>query len=295
MDWKTLRFDWNRARAFLVTAEEGSFSAAARALDLTQPTVGRQVAALEEELGVLLFERVGNGLELTQAGLALLEHTRHMGEAATSLSLAATGRSSSLQGVISITSSAAIAAFILPGVVARLRQNHPGIEVELVVSNEIRDLRRREADIAVRHVRPKDASLIAQFVREGRASLYASPSYLAGVSPNALDPAARLDLFAFDQGEEMLDALKRLGLEADRARFPIRSDDHLVQWEMCKRGLGACFMLAEVGDAEPLVERVWEHASIPLPIWVVCHQELRHSRRLRVVFDLLKAHLARST
>ena len=82
MDWRSVRFDWNRARAFLVTAEEGSLSAAARALGMAQPTLGRQVEALQDELGVVLFERTGRGLELTPSGLELLEHVRTMGEAA---------------------------------------------------------------------------------------------------------------------------------------------------------------------------------------------------------------------
>ncbi|MBL8946789.1 MAG: LysR family transcriptional regulator, partial [Myxococcales bacterium] len=82
MDWRSVRFDWNRARAFLLTAEEGSFSAAGRALGIAQPTIGRQVAALEEELGVTLFERVGSALVLTAAGLDLVEHVRAMGNAA---------------------------------------------------------------------------------------------------------------------------------------------------------------------------------------------------------------------
>src|SRR3954452_10646954 len=103
MDWRSVRFDWNRARAFLVTAEEGSLSAAARALGMTQPTLGRQVTALEEELGVLLFERVGRGLTLTTGGMDLLEHVRTMGEAANHVSLAASGQSQSIEGTICIT------------------------------------------------------------------------------------------------------------------------------------------------------------------------------------------------
>ncbi len=132
MDWRTVRFDWNRARAFLVTAEEGSFSAAARALQVAQPTVGRQVAGLEEELGVVLFERVGNTLELTPAGTELLEHVRAMGDAATRASLAATGQSADIEGTVSITASELIAAYLLPPVVARVRAAHPSIEVEIV-------------------------------------------------------------------------------------------------------------------------------------------------------------------
>ena len=121
MDWASVGFDWNRARAFLVTAEEGSFSAAGRALGTSQPTVGRQVAALEEQLGVTLFERVGTRLELTQTGVDLLDHVRSMVDAATRISLTATGQSSSIAGTVSITASEAIAAYLLPPILAALR------------------------------------------------------------------------------------------------------------------------------------------------------------------------------
>ena len=164
-----MNFDWNRARAFLVTAEEGSFSAAARALSSTQPTVGRQVAALEQELGVTLFERIGTRLELTVSGLDLLEHVRAMGAAANQTSLAATGRSESVEGTVCITASEAITAFLLPPILQGLRLEHPGISLELIASNEVRDLQRREADIAVRNFAPKRPDLIARKVGESTA------------------------------------------------------------------------------------------------------------------------------
>src|SRR5258707_11605252 len=144
MDWRSLNFDWNRARAFLVTAEEGSLSAAARALGMAQPTLGRQVDALEEELGVVLFERVGRGLTLTPGGVDLLEHVRAMGDAANRMSLAAAGQSQEIEGTISIAASEVYAAMLLPPILLRLRREHPGIQIEIVASTRASDLRRRE-------------------------------------------------------------------------------------------------------------------------------------------------------
>ena len=132
MDWRRVSFDWNRARAFLVTAEEGSFSAAARALGIAQPTIGRQVAGLEAELEVTLFERVGRGLVLTPTGVELVEHVRAMGESATHVSRIAAGQSASLDGTICITASDVIATYLLPPIIARIRAAHPGIDVEIV-------------------------------------------------------------------------------------------------------------------------------------------------------------------
>jgi DNA-binding transcriptional LysR family regulator len=293
MDWRSVRFDWNRARAFLVTAEEGSFSAAARALDMAQPTVGRQVAALEQELGVTLFERVGTSLELTPAGLDVAEHVRAMGEAATRISLAATGQATSVEGTVSITASEVIAAFLLPPILARLRVDHPGIELEIVASNQPRDLHRREADIAIRNFRTSQPDLVARKIRDARAHLYASPEYLeriGGVSSK--EDLGRAELFAFDRTQVMIDGMAAMGLEVGRRQFPIVSENHLVQWELCKRGVGMCFMMAEVGDAEPRVQRVLpEVVQLPIPIWLVCHRELRTSRRIRLVFERIAEEL----
>jgi DNA-binding transcriptional LysR family regulator len=293
MDWNAVTFDWNRARAFLVTAEEGSLSAAARALGLTQPTLGRQVAALEGELGVTLFERVGARLELTATGVELVEHARAMGAAAMRVSLAAAGQSASVEGTVSITASEVITAFLLPPVVARLRAEQPGIELELVASNELRDLQRREADIAVRNVQPTQPDLIARKLGDATGHFYASPAYIARVGP--FDTAAdlkRAELFAFDRTTLMVDALNAMGLEVTRAQFPVMCASHLVQWELCKRGLGVCVIMDNIAAAEPGVQRILpDLPSLPVPMWLVCHRELHTSRRIRIVFDALVEQL----
>lgn len=154
--------DWNHLRAFLATVESGSLSAAARSLGLTQPTLGRQVAALEQELGVLLFERLGRSLVPTLAGRELFESARSMGEAASRLSIIASGQSQSIEGLVRITASDIVAAHILPPILKRLNEVAPGIVVDVVADNDVRDLMRREADIAIRHVRPEQPDLIAR-------------------------------------------------------------------------------------------------------------------------------------
>lgn len=295
MDGRSLNFDWNRARAFLVTAEEGSFSAAARALSSTQPTIGRQVSALEDELGVTLFERVGGQLELTDSGLDLLEHVKVMGAAANRTSLAAAGQSDSVEGPVCITASEAISAFILPPILKKIRNDHPGITLELVVSNEARDLHRREADIAIRNFRPKQPDLIARKVRDSTAHFFAAPSYIEQVgSLTSNDDLLRAEILAFDHGSIMIDGFKSfLGVDISEKQFSIVTNNHLVQWELCKQGAGVCIMMDEVGANEPNVVRVFpDLPSFPVPIWLVCHRELRTSRRFRLVFDSLASGLA---
>ncbi len=293
MDWRSVKFDWNRARAFLVTAEEGSLSAAARALGMTQPTLGRQVTALEEELGVALFERVGRGLELTPSGLELVEHVRSMGEAATRVSLTASGQSQSIEGTVCITATEVTSAFILPPIIARLRRAEPGIVVEVVATNSVRDLRRREADIALRSLRPSDPDLIARKLRDDTARLYASESYLSRVGDlRSLEDLSRAEFVGFEDNEPFLKGLNALGMSLTARNFPILCGNHLVQWELVKQGAGIGVMLTRIGDAEPLVRCAapWLE-TFSFETWLVSHRELRTSRRVRLVYDWLTEEL----
>ena len=296
MDWRTVRFDWNRARAFLVTAEEGSLSAAARALGLTQPTLGRQVEALEKELGVVLFERTGRGLTLTKGGLDLLEHVRPMGLAANGVSLAASGQSQTIEGAICITTSEVIAAFLLPPILAELRRLHPGVEVKVVATNAIRDLRRREADIAIRSGKPSDPALIATRLRDTPARLYATRDYLRSIgNPTQPRDLSRAAFIGFTDDDRFMLGMNALGFDLGPKNFPLHTESHLVLWELVKSGLGVGVILEEVGDAEPMVERVLPSMDpIPVPMWLVSHREVHTSRRVRVVFDLIGEHLGPS-
>ena len=294
MDWRSVDFDWNRARAFLVTAEEGSLSAAARALGMTQPTLGRQVTALETELGVALFERGGRGLELTPSGLDLLEHVRAMGDAASRFSLTASGQSTSVEGSICITATEVGAAFVLPPILRKLRQLEPGIEVELIASNSTSDLKRREADIAVRAFRPTQPDLIARKLRGANFHLYAASDYLRRIgNPTSPEDFGDADFIGIDRTNLLVDALSERGFPLTLRNFPIITEQHLVLWELIKHGLGIGFMIEDVGDAEPLVERVLPNLDpFPVEIWLVAHRELKTSRRVRTVFDFLVSELS---
>jgi DNA-binding transcriptional LysR family regulator len=295
MDWRAVTFDWNRARAFLVTAEEGSLSAAARALGMAQPTLGRQVAALEAELGVALFERVGKGLELTPGGAELLAHVRGMGEAAQALALGASGRTQAVEGEICLTASEVYAAHLLPPVLRRLRNEHPGIEIEVLASNAMTDLRRREADIAIRNARPTQNDLVARRLPDDEARFFASPDYLDRIGrPRTPEALARADFIGFDRGDLLIATLRERGLDLGRANFRILSQSHLVQWEMVKAGLGIGIFPTWIGDAEPAVERVDAGVEpITFPVWLVAHREVRTSARVRIVFDMLAEEIGR--
>lgn len=295
MHFRMDRLDWNQLRAFLETAETGSLSAAARKLGLTQPTLSRQVAAIEQSLGVTLFERVGKAMVLTSTGLDLLEHARIMGSAADELALAATGRSQAVEGVVSISASDAVAAYLLPPAVERIRAAAPGIVVEVISSNAISDLRRREADIAIRHVSPDQPDLIARLLREASAGFYASQAWVAAHGhPRSAAEAVEHDFIGADRTGRFLEFLRAHGLPLTSANLKVHSDNSVTAWALVRQGLGIGAMMDDVANLTPDVVRVLDELpAIRFPIWLVTHRELRTARRIRVVFDLLADHLAR--
>lgn len=288
------RLDWNQLRAFLETAETGSLSAAARKLGLTQPTLSRQVAAIEQRLGVTLFERVGKSIVLTDTGLDLLEHARAMGSAAEDLALAATGRSQAAEGVVSISSTDVVAAYLLPRAIQRIRQAAPRVVVEVVSSNALSDLRRREADIAIRHVSPDQPDLIARRLREATAGFYASEAWVEkNGHPRTAEEAVAHDFIGFDRTDRYLEHLRAHGLPLTNANFPLYSASSVTTWALVQQGLGIGTMMDDVARMTPGVVRVLDALDpVRFPIWLVTHRELRTARRIRVVFDLLAEHLS---
>lgn len=289
MEWSPLTFDWTQVRAFLVTAEEGSLSAAARALGQTQPTMGRQIAALEEKLGVRLFERVGRGLELTPTGQNLLVHARAMGEAAGQFALTAAGQSQDVAGRVVITSSDLFAAYHLAPVLAELREIAPALQVDLAPANEIRDIQRREADIALRHAEPTAPNLIARKLKGSTAHFYASKSFVQkhGPIPTPKE-AAGLPFLSYDRSDRYLDVLHELGLPLRDADFPHASMDGAVTVELVRAGLGIAILTRDIAEQHPdMVQVLRDVPGFDIPLWLITHQELHTSRRIRLVFDLL--------
>ena len=282
-------FDWNRLRAFLATAETGSLSAAARSLGLTQPTLGRQVTALEEELGLALFERAGRAMVLTDAGRELLQDARAMGEAANRIALVAEGRSHALEGQIKVTASDMTSAYILPDMLVRLRSMAPRLRIDLIAANDIRDILHREADIAIRHVRPTEPDLIALLVRDAPSHLYSSQGYVAarGMPETPADLAGH-DFISLGDDDRMREAMAHFGVPVDQIQMRAGSTSGIATWEMVRKGLGIFPMSDEIAEKFPDVVPLRDgQVDITFPIWLVTHRDLHTSRRIRLVFDML--------
>lgn len=289
MDWRSITFDWNQTRAFVVTAEEGSLSAAARALGMTQPTIGRQVSALEDALGVALFERVGHGLSLTPAGTDLLDHARRMADAAQEFALTARGQGAALSGTVTVSASEVVAAYQLPPVVDRIAHSHPDITLDIVATNTQSDLRRHEADIAIRNTRPDQPDLVARKVADVPSRLYGTRSYLEKVRASG----ARFSVVGFDGTDRLRQALNSVGHDFRPDDFRVLSESHLVGWQMARAGLGLGIMsdpIAAMDDT--MVAAFPDITPLSFPVWLVAHRDVRRNARVRLVYDLLADMLA---
>lgn len=287
--------DWTLAQSFLAVAEAGSLSGAARALGMTQPSLGRHIAKIESQLNVSLFHRVQRGFALTEAGHALLPHARAMRAAAHSFALAAAGREETLAGPVRITASRVMAHFTLPPILADLRRKAPQIEIDLVASDDSENLLFREADIALRMYRPTQLDLVAQHIRDIPMALYAAPSLLdrSGM-PQTLQDIMALPMVGFDRSDLILRRLQALGIPRKRRDFWLRCDDQLVYWQLVRAGAGTGAMQREIGDHDSAVVRLTHDDILPkLPLWITAPQALLAAPRMRFVFDHLVASLGK--
>jgi DNA-binding transcriptional LysR family regulator len=285
--------DWNLLKSFSLVADLGSVSRAAAALGLSQPTVSRQIAALEAAVGAALFERVARGVSLTSAGTALREPARRMLEAAQSAGLAAAAQGKEAVGTVRITASEIMAAYVLPPILARLRGLHPGIQIELVASNRLDNLLTREADIAVRMTRPAQSGLIARKIADYPLGFFAHKDYLKarGIARRSNDPT-QFDWVGQDHESQLIEGFRLAGYKVDKSFFAFRSDNQIVGWQAVIAGLGAGVTLARLGDANPQLVRVLPEQPMPsLPVWLAAHRELRDVPRIRAVFDFLAQEL----
>ncbi len=295
MNWDAISFDWNHIRAFLAVVEQGSLSGAARALRKTQPTLSRQISDLETALDLTLFERGTRVMQLTDAGGELLAHVRTMAEAATQISRVATGQSQAIEGTVRITSSDAMAAYALPRCLMSLRQDYPGISVELVPSNEMSDLTRRDADIAIRHVRPEQVDLVAKRIADIEISLFASKTYLETLGPlTAPEDFAHANFIGYQSPERLVPQIAAMGFPVTKSNFGITTSNGSTMYELVRDGAGIAFLPTVVAEGRLGLQRILPEApSFDMETWLVTHREIQTSRRIRITFDHLANELGK--
>ncbi|WP_451972152.1 LysR family transcriptional regulator [Azospirillum endophyticum] len=284
---------WDLYRSFLAVIREGSLSAAARALGLTQPTLARHIAALEEAVGGSLFLRSPRGLDPTDAALALKPQAEALDMAASSLWRTASGWGAEVRGTVRVTASEVVGARILPAILAGLRARHPALEIELVLSNAVDDLLQRGADVAVRMVEPEQQALLVRRVGVIALGMHAHRAYLDrhGV-PQHPDDLARHSLIGFDRETPDIRAMLQRAPDVALPRFALRSDSHLAQLSAIEAGFGIGICQVPLARRNPDLRRVLADAfDMPMGMWVAMHEDLRSTPRCRAVFDGLAAGL----
>lgn len=283
------RFDWSLVPSFLAVLDAGSLMGAARALNAQQPTLSRHIAALEAQLGVALFERTGRGVQPTAAARALADAARHMAEGADRVNQQLLRRASSMQGTVRISASQVPAVTLLPPLLAELHRQEPGLQVELVATNAVSNLLRREADIALRMLRPAQSGLVARKLGEVAVVACAHENYLARRgAPRTPEELTGHTLVGMDRDEGILQGFAGAGSPLTREHFALRTDDQVAYTALVMAGAGIGFVARYLVDSTPgLVPLLPELTTPRLPAWLVVHREIRGNPAVRRVFDFL--------
>lgn len=297
------QISWDYYRTFLSVMRDGSLSAAARDLGITQPTAGRHINALEECISTTLFLRTPQGLMPTEAAIALLPYAETLADTSAALVRAASGTLGKIEGTVRISAADIVGIEILPPIIAQLQETHPKLEIELALSDTIEDLLRRESDIAIRMSEPVQDAIVMRYVGNFRLGLHASKNYFQRHGrPNDPHELYQHRLVGFDRKTPFIRSVIQFMRttnpsipDTDEIPFAIRADSNLAQLALIKAdgGIGMC----QIGLANRSgnIERVIHNMELPLHCWVAMHENLRNSPRCRAVFtalvDGLKAFL----
>jgi DNA-binding transcriptional LysR family regulator len=281
--------NWDELRTFVEVARDGSLSGAARRLGITQPTVGRHIDALEAALGLTLFTRSPRGLTPTPAALALEPHVEAMAAAAAALARTASGEAAADRGAVRVTASEIVGVEVLPPMLAAFHAEHPGIAIELALTNRTQDLARRDADIAVRMVRPTQSGLVARRIGSSRISLFAHRDYLARFGePRSLADLATHCVIGFDRDNSAFRGLGGYAGTLTRESFGLRCDSDLAQLAALRAGVGIGGCQDNIARRMPELVAVMPSAfHYALEVWLVMHEDLKATRRVRLLFDHL--------
>jgi DNA-binding transcriptional LysR family regulator len=285
--------DWALWRSFAAVVADGSLSAAARRIGYSQPTLGRHIEALEQQLGLTLFDRTLQGLKPTETALRLYQSVAAAEAKLAEAALVAEGSTGALEGTVRITASTVVAHYILPALLRPIRDEFPAIAVEIVPSDSIENLLLRESDIAIRMFRPTQLELIGKKLGELPVIVTAHASYLgAHGTPATPEDLAGHSLIGLDKSDLIVSTAKALGFNFKRSDFALRTDSQTGGWELLKAGLGIGFAQAGLVADTPGMRALLPMIRIPpLEVWLTTHRELFLSPRIRAIYDRLAAGL----
>lgn len=288
------QFNWVLLRSFLALYRYGSTAAAARELGMQQPTLSRQLAELEAQLAVTLFERTPKGLHPTAAAEQIYPHVRDIESSANRLCLALQDMGAELTGSVRIYASQLIAITLLPPLLAQLLREHPGLQVELVATDDVPDLLSRDADIGFWLTQPTNLDTVWRKLGLVRIVALASRDYLAACGePHNVDELSLHRVLGHDQLPVMLDWFRHYGILQQKADFSLRTDDKASYLTALRAGAGIGFASHYVLAQEPGLQQVLP--QLPLPefgLWLSCHRDISNNRLIRTVYDHLSREIS---
>jgi len=284
-----MNIDWELIRSFLAVTECGSLSAAARQLGVSQPTLSRDIQSLETSTGLNLFQRSTQGLALTSEGFKLVDAAKQMDSAAGLFSRLSSGMSTELTGNVRISANEIVGIYLLPPAIAAFRQLHPGVQIELVISNQVSSLSKREADIALRMFRPGQPDLVARHLTDLPLGFYAHKDYVKKHgNPTTFEDLQSHQLIGFDESMEFIEGAAKYDIKLVRENFALRTDHLLAQMNLARSGAGIVATHKGIAEKWPEMTAVMESVVLPdLEFWLVCHNDVQYNQRIRELMHFL--------
>ena len=278
---------WDEWQAFHAVLLEGSLSGAARRLKLSQPTVRGRIEGLERRVGWVLFVRSAAGLAPTAEARAMARHVAAMHTASEAALREASGRAGAIAGTVRVSASDFIGTVVLPEMLGRLLQRHPGLLVEIAGTNAVVDVASQEADIAIRMAPPAGDGLIVRKVAVIAIGFYASRAYLARRgAPPSLEDLADHDFIGPDRSAADARMLEAFG--ALRPRIVLKTDSHPTHFAAVRAGVGIGVVQRPVADRDPDLVPVLPGIDFArLDTFLVSHKDLLRLPKVRAVFDFL--------
>ncbi|MFP3505098.1 LysR family transcriptional regulator [Burkholderia sp. SIMBA_062] len=275
-------FDWENLRYFVAVAQTGSLSAAARRLNVDHATVSRRLSALEAELKMRLVDRLPRACRPTSAGKLILEFAEQMEERAFSIERLALAEQTSLHGVVTVSVPPVLANNLFANHFHEFARLHPAIRLAIASQAQRISLGRREADLAVRLVRPEEPQNVTRKLGEMAFGLYASREYAHASTPDDWAFIAYEAQFAEMPHQQWLQSI------AQGRRIVCEVSDITTQQVAARTGAGVAGLPVFMGDSDPELQRLpFDGASFSREIWLVVHADLRHSPAIRAVIDFI--------
>jgi len=280
---------WGLIRTFLTVAQTGSLSAASRELKISQPTVSRDIQNLEKSLKLNLFTRTPQGLILTEPGHSLIDSASKMQDAASLFERQVSGLSTELSGEVRISANEIVGIYLLPAAIAAFHQAHPGVDIEIVITNQASSINKREADIALRMFRPTQPDLVARRLPDMPLGFYAHQKYIDTYGlPESLEEFKEHTIIGYDTDTEFVDTAHAMGFDLHQKDFKIRTDKLPMQLNLARAGAGIIGTHVALAKKYPELVRVLEWIPLPeLEFWVVCHSDTQYNSRIRALSNFL--------